>query len=91
MDILEMAWKIVESQGVIALILLISMWQQSMMNGKLLQKNCELNRFIMKCLEKELDEDHIPSNVSQPSQNGQIRHNVMAQGIVGPSDTKIEI
>ena len=65
MDFLDMLYRTIETQGVVAAILLLKMWQSSKLNAKLISKNCELQRFIMKCLAKELDEDHNHSNCSQ--------------------------
>lgn len=67
MDYIEMIYKVIEQQGIIAGLLLIKMWQSSRLNAKLISKNCELQRFIMQCLSKELDEDHTPHNSSQDS------------------------
>ena len=59
MNYIEMVYKIIEQQGIIAGLLLIKMWQSSRLNSKLIAKNCELQRFIMQCLTRELDEEHI--------------------------------
>ena len=66
MDYIEMVYKVIESQGIVAGMLLIKMWQSSRLNSKLIAKNCELQRFIMQCLSRELDEEHkanVPSQV----------------------------
>ena len=70
MDYIEMVYRVVESQGIVAGLLLIKMWQSSRLNSKLIAKNCELQRFIMECLSRELDEEHKAhgSSQSQPEQ-----------------------
>jgi len=68
MDYIDMVYKVIEQQGIIAGLLLIKMWQSSRLNSKLIAKNCELQRFIMQCLSKELDEDHPVLNVVVPDQ-----------------------
>ena len=65
MDFFDAVYGVIETQGVVAAILLLKMWQDSKLNANLISKNCELQRFIMKCLAKELDEDHNHSNGSQ--------------------------
>jgi hypothetical protein len=56
-DPLEFSWKVVENQGIIALVLLIMMFQNSKERSALLHKNCELSKFIMECLKLKLSED----------------------------------
>ena len=70
MEFTDMVYRVIESQGIVATLLLIKMWQSSRLNAALIAKNCELQRFIMKCLSKELDEEHNRSNgsVASPSQ-----------------------
>lgn len=64
MNLFDAIYGIIQTQGVVAGILLLKMWQDSKLNANLISKNCELQRFIMKCLAKELDEDHNHSNGS---------------------------
>ena len=87
MDYIEMIYRIIESQGIVAGMLLIKMWQSSKLNAKLIAKNCELQRFIMQCLSKELDEDHKQSSSSQ-SQSEQPRSPdlIVKRVFVSPSD-----
>ena len=65
MDYIEMVYKVIEQQGIVAGLLLVKMWQSSRLNSKLIAKNCELQRFIMQCLSKELDEEHKVHSSSQ--------------------------
>ena len=70
MEFTDMVYRTIEQQGIVAALLLIKMWQSSRLNAALISKNCELQRFIMKCLSKELDEEHNRANgsVASPSQ-----------------------
>ena len=68
MDTLDFVWKLVESQGLVATMLAFLIWQNSREKTQLLHKICELNHFIMKCLENELNEDHPVLNVVVPDQ-----------------------
>ena len=74
MDSLDFAWKVIESQGLVATMLAYLIYQNGKEKGQLLHKICELNRFIMACLQKELDEDHPVCNVVVPDQNSIERH-----------------
>jgi hypothetical protein len=64
-DPLEFSWRVVENQGIIALVLLIMMFQNSKERSALLHKNCELSKFIMECLKLKLNEDSPSSRSSQ--------------------------
>lgn len=57
MDIFDLAWRIVENQGILALILALTMYQNAKERSAILKKNCELNHFIMKVLQQKIDED----------------------------------
>ena len=69
MEFTDMIYRTIETQGIVAALLVIKMWQSSKLNAALISKNCELQRFIMKCLARELDEEHNRSNgsVAQPN------------------------
>ena len=75
MDTLDFVWKLVESQGLVATMLAFLIWQNSREKTQLLHKICELNHFIMKCLENELNEEHLNHNGSGPNPSQQERHN----------------
>ena len=60
----DAVFRVIESQGVIAGLLILQMWKNRGERRELLAKVCELNRFIMRCLERELDEEHNRSNGS---------------------------
>ena len=69
MEFTDMVYRTIETQGIVSALLVIKMWQSSKLNAALISKNCELQRFIMKCLARELDEEHNRSNdsVAQPN------------------------
>ena len=58
---------IVESQGLVAVMLAWMIIQNSRERAALLHKNCELSAFIMKCLDRELGEDHPSARMPQDS------------------------
>lgn len=64
MTFMEILVHVIDTQGIVAALLLISIWHNHMTSGKLLAKNCELNAFIMKCLERELAEEHTVPQVA---------------------------
>ena len=57
MDYLEFAWKIVEQQGILALILLIQVWQNNKERAAMVHKICTLQNFLMECLRLKMVED----------------------------------
>lgn len=61
MDQLDFIWNVIESQGLVACMFAYMIIQQKNMLNKILTKNCELNHFIMRCLDRELVEDLTPS------------------------------
>ena len=74
MDTLDFMWRVIESQGLVATMLAYLIYQNGKEKGQLLHKICELNHFIMACLQKELDEDHEVMNVVVPDQKVIKRH-----------------
>ena len=62
---LDPLWRVIETQGIVAGLLLIQMLQNCYERKALLKKNCELNHFIMRILERKIDED---SPLSKPAQ-----------------------
>jgi hypothetical protein len=60
MDSLTFVTNLVETQGLVAVILAWMILQNTRERKALLHKNCELNRFLMDCLKHALkyDEDH---------------------------------
>lgn len=60
MDSLLFITNLVETQGLVAVMLAWMIIQSSRERKALLHKNCELNRFLMDCLKHALkyDEDH---------------------------------
>ena len=68
MDTLDFLWKVIESQGLVATMLAYLIYQNDKEKERLLGKICELNHFIMECLQRELDEDHPVLNVVVPDQ-----------------------
>ena len=75
MDTLEFVWKVIESQGLVATMLAYLIYQNGKEKGQLLHKICELNHFIMACLQKELDEDRNGQDGSVPRQKTIESHN----------------
>jgi len=60
MDSLSFIAGLIETQGLVAVMLAWMIIQSSRERKALLHKNCELNRFLMDCLKHALkyDEDH---------------------------------
>jgi hypothetical protein len=60
MDSLTFIAGLIETQGLVAVMLAWMIIQSSRERKALLHKNCELNRFLMDCLKHALkyDEDH---------------------------------
>ena len=75
MDTLEFVWKVIESQGLVATMLAYLIYQNGKEKVQLLHKICELNHFIMACLQKELDEDRNGQDGSVPRQKTRESHN----------------
>ena len=76
MDPIEAFWRIIENQGIVAGVLLIKMWQSSKFTAQLLRKNCEMNKFLMQCLQREIDEDHNMQNGSVATPKTQEAHDL---------------
>ena len=53
---------LVKDQGLVAVLLAYQIVQNSRERKALLAKNCELSQFIMKLLEKKIDEDSTNSH-----------------------------
>lgn len=60
MDSLTFVANLVETQGLVAVMLAWMILQNTRERKALLHKNCELNHFLMDCLKRALkyDEDH---------------------------------
>ena len=65
------------------------MYLNSKERAELLHKNCELNRFIMECLKRELLEDRHTSGQSQINQDGSKTDNIMFVGVSTPENVKV--
>lgn len=89
MDLVDLAWKIAEQQGILALILLLMMYQNAKERSAILHKNCELNHFIMKCLQQKIDEDSLHHNACPGSASGYQNGGHMSEETIAPSDNKI--
>ena len=76
--------EIIRTQGIVAFLLLLQMYLNSKERSALLHKNCELNRFIMDCLSKELSEDRHTSGQSQINHGGSKTNNVLFVGVSTP-------
>ena len=87
MDYIDMVYNVIEQQGIIAGLLLIKMWQSARLNSKLIAKNCELQRFIMQCLSRELDEEHKVHSPSQAKPDTAKSPDLMVERVfVSPND-----
>ena len=75
MDTLDFLWKVIESQGLVATMLACLIYQNDKEKERLLGKICELNHFIMECLQRELHEDHTGHDGSVPRQETIESHN----------------
>lgn len=62
----DAVFKVIENQGIIAGLLILQMWKNRGERRELLAKVCELNRFIMRCLERELEVEHERNGDSVP-------------------------
>jgi hypothetical protein len=89
MTLIDLFVKILEQQGIVALLLFIMMQQNTKMQQKLLEKNCDLNKFIMRCLERELEEDHPHTQPSQPCPEGSRFDDLTPGGIIMPFEEKV--
>ena len=60
MDSFTFVTSLIETQGLVAVMLAWMILQNTRERKALLKKNCELNRFLMDCLKRALkyDEDH---------------------------------
>ena len=56
-EYLSAAMRIIETQGLVGFLLLLQILIATKERSALLHKNCELNRFIMRILERKIDED----------------------------------
>ena len=79
-EMIDAGLRIIETQGIVAFLLLLQMWLNSRERAALLHKNCELNHFIMGCLQRELDEDHKPKDLVQPIPKTQEGHDLHPDG-----------
>ena len=61
MDSLTFITNLVETQGLVAVMLAWMIIQSSRERKALLHKNCELNRFLMDCLKHALKYDEDPN------------------------------
>ena len=87
MDTLDFMWRVIESQGLVATMLAYLIYQNGKEKGQLLHKICELNHFIMACLQKELDEDHNVHSSSQVKPDTAKSPDLMVERVfVSPKD-----
>ena len=77
-QLIEASLRIIEHQGIVAFLLILQMLYNSRERAALLNKNCELNHFIMQCLQRELDEDHKAQELIQPSPSHSNGHDLIA-------------
>jgi hypothetical protein len=67
MDLYTFITGLIETQGLVAVMLLWMILQASRERSELLKKNCELNHFIMDCLKHELKYDEDGNVVTKSS------------------------
>jgi hypothetical protein len=65
MDLIDASIRIIENQGIVAFLLIMTIIQSYETKRALLKKNCELTAFIMECLKSELMEDQDDSDRSK--------------------------
>lgn len=79
-QLIEASLRIIEQQGVVAFLLILQRFYDSRERAALLNKNCELNHFIMQCLQRELDEDHKTKDTVQTEPQTQEGHDSHPNG-----------
>jgi hypothetical protein len=87
--LIDPIFKVIEQQGIIAGLLLVQMWKNSIERRELLAKNCELNRFIMSCFERKLIEDGLPSESSPASPKSLNFNDLPSEGIITHPTSKV--
>ena len=88
-ELIDAGMRIIETQGIVAFLLLLQMWLSSRERAALLHKNCELNRFIMNCLSKELDEDRVRHNPSTACLSDLKPEDLLLGGVIIPPADKV--
>lgn len=58
MDIFEFSKYVIETQGLIGFLVLVSIWQNNRMSGALLAKNCKMEDFLQQCIKRDWEVDH---------------------------------
>jgi len=66
MEMIDAAIRFAESQGIAALLCIVILAQNHIYTKRIIEKNCELERFIMDCLRKELAEYDVPKSRGVP-------------------------
>ena len=81
--------RVIETQGIVAGLLLIMMVQNCIERKALMAKNCELNHFLMKLLQQKIDEDSIVSRSSPGSSKSSNLADLSPEGIISHPANKV--
>ena len=81
--------RVIETQGIVAGLLLIMMVQNCIERKALMAKNCELNHFLMKLLQQKIDEDSPISHSSPGSPKSSNSTDLQAKGIISHPANKV--
>lgn len=82
---LDFIYKVIQDQGLVAVMLAWMIIQNSKERKELLHKNCELNGFIMQCLKQKIDEDSILHTSSVAAPNGSRIEDLGVKGTITPT------
>lgn len=81
--------RVIETQGIVAGLLLIMMVQNCIERKALMAKNCELNHFLMKLLQQKIDEDSPVSHSSPGSPKSLNLADLPPEGIISHQANKV--
>ncbi len=85
MDLYTLISQTIESQGLLACMIAYMIIQNTKERKELLHKNCELNGFIMKCLQQKIDEDSILHTSSVAAPNASRIEDLGVKGTITPT------
>lgn len=81
--------RVIETQGIVAGLLLIMMVQNCYERKALLKKNCELNHFMMSLLQQKIDEDSQVSHSSPGCPRSSNLADLPPEGIISHPTNKV--
>jgi hypothetical protein len=90
MDLNQLIWNTIESQGLVVVTLSYMIYQSSKERAALLHKNCEMNHFMMDCLKQKLDEDSPLSRSTQIHSSEPRIDDLPSGDTTTPPDAKVE-